>query len=1151
MGNFPIRSLNSYLVKGENMRVFLSTTAFPAARNKDVDCVGSFLPNSVASRTPTIACKSEAFERPALPPLSSDRLQLSAERRDRRGVSKFAMSGYSRALLAVLILAGFLTSSVSLSQATTATAAPVFPLTSAVYYSAQTVTITDATPGAVIYYTTNGTTPTTQSTVYRGPISLNTPGSLNFEAVAIAPGDSLSSVTKAWYTINLTTATPVISLAAGAYGTPQTISITDSTPGAVIYYTTTGKYPTTSSPVYSGSFVISSDTIVEAIALAPTYMTGSAASATYTIAAPTPSISPAPGTYTTVQTVTLSTTTPGAFLHYTTNGSTPTSSSTYYSGPFTVSANATVQAISSATNYNQSAIASATYTIVLPTAAPTMSPAAGTYVNNQTVTIKDSNTSAVIYFTLNGSTPTTSSSVYSGPLTVSANETVSAMALAPGSSNSPVSQAVYTITPPAAAPVFPVASGNYTSVQTVTITDATPGATIYYTTNATAPTAQSSKYTGPITIGAAQSVNIWAAALAPGGSLSPVTKAWYDIVLPTPAPVASVPGGTYSSVPHVVLTDAAPGATIYYTIDGTYPTTSSPVYSGPIPAPNGTQINAIATAPSYSLGSMFMGVYTVIAPPPSITPPSGTLNNTATVTITDAIAGATIYYTSDGSIPSTSSPVYYSPIKLSPQRTTNEVFQAMAIAPGCLQSSSTTATFTIDLPEGVLAKASVASTPVLTIPLGFLGLSGDWHQPPLMMGQASTGTNQIFRTMVNNLIVNSKAPLNYRITGDDSVVANIQAAAEPLEELSLAVNLKYDLGVDLWNSNVSIAQAEVSVWLSGIQNKSIQAFEIGNEPDVYPVNGARPSTYSFAQYLPQYQQWAAAVNSTDGNGFGIMGPSMGGETNWIPASEAAIAAGTLNPSIVGQHAYLGDVIQPSGAPWPVDYLLQPASATEFPQLLKPFAASAHSAGHLFRVSEMNSFYNGGVLGISNTFSSALWSIDTMFNFVNTGMDGVNWHSGQGAPYQIYDFHSSTVNGLTTFNLAQVNPLYYGLLIFSEMVGNNAKLLPVTTTTSSNVSIWATVDSTTKAHVVVINKDESAAGSVQITMPGYSSGTVRYLTAADYSAINGVTFGGQTFDGSQDGTIQGSLISTTITPVGGVFTIPNMAITSAALIDFSH
>jgi hypothetical protein len=133
----------------------------------------------------------------------------------------------------------------------------------------------------------------------------------------------------------------------------------------------------------------------------------------------------------------------------------------------------------------------------------------------------------------------------------------------------------------------------------------------------------------------------------------------------------------------------------------------------------------------------------------------------------------------------------------------------------------------------------------------------------------------------------------------------------------------------------------------------------------------------------------------------------------------------------------------------------------------------------------------------------------------------------------------------------VAPLYYGLLVFSQMAGNNAQLLPVTTTTNANVSIWATVDDTSTAHVIVLNKDESATGSVQITLPGYTTGTIRYLLAADYSATNGVTWGGQTFDGTQDGTLQGQQTTTTITAPTGVFTIPNMPITSAAEIDFSH
>ena len=104
----------------------------------------------------------------------------------------------------------------------------------------------------------------------------------------------------------------------------------------------------------------------------------------------------------------------GATIYYTTNGSTPTTSSTNYSGPITVNANETLQAIAAGTNYTNSAVASAAYTIapVLPT--PSFSVAAGTYTTAQTVAISDTTTGATIYYTTNGTTPTTSSTKYSG-----------------------------------------------------------------------------------------------------------------------------------------------------------------------------------------------------------------------------------------------------------------------------------------------------------------------------------------------------------------------------------------------------------------------------------------------------------------------------------------------------------------------------------------------------------------------------------------------------------------------------------------------------------------------------------------------------------------------------------------------------------------
>ena len=107
--------------------------------------------------------------------------------------------------------------------------------------------------------------------------------------------------------------------------------------------------------------------------------------------AATPTFSPAGGTFTSAQTVTLSDSTTGASIYYTTNGSTPTQSSTLYSAPITVSATTTIEAIAvDAPSYTVSNVATATYTINLPVAAtPTFSPAPGTFTSAQSVALSE------------------------------------------------------------------------------------------------------------------------------------------------------------------------------------------------------------------------------------------------------------------------------------------------------------------------------------------------------------------------------------------------------------------------------------------------------------------------------------------------------------------------------------------------------------------------------------------------------------------------------------------------------------------------------------------------------------------------------------------------------------------------------------------
>jgi len=415
------------------------------------------------------------------------------------------------------------------------TATPAFSPPAGTYTAAQTVTVSDATAGAIIYYTTNGTTPTASSTVYAGAINVASTETL--EAIATATGHSDSAVAIAVYTINVpATATPAFSPPAGTYTAAQTVTISDATAGAVIYYTTNGTTPTTSSSVYAGTINVASTETLEAIATATGHPNSAVATAAYIINLPTtatPAFSPPAGTYPTAQTVTISDATAGAIIYYTTNGTTPTTSSNVYAGSITVASTETLEAIAAATGYSASAAATAAYIISVPaTATPAFSPPAGTYIAAQTVTISDAIAGAIIYYTTNGTTPTTSSNVYAGAINVASTETLEAIATATGNSTSAVATAAYIINLPAATatPTFSPPAGIYAAAQTVTISDGTTGAIIYYTTNGTTPTASSTVYSGAINVASTETLE--AIATAAGHSTSAAAAATYTIGVP-------------------------------------------------------------------------------------------------------------------------------------------------------------------------------------------------------------------------------------------------------------------------------------------------------------------------------------------------------------------------------------------------------------------------------------------------------------------------------------------------------------------------------------------------------------------------------------------------------------------------------------------
>ena len=163
---------------------------------------------------------------------------------------------------------------------------------------------------------------------------------------------------------------PTANVPAGTYTSVQNVSLA-AIGSLSVHYTTDGTAPTCSNPnTYSAPIVISATSTLKAIACYGSGVTSSISSFDYVINLPTyapPIASPLPGTYTSAQSVTLSTTSVSTSIRYIVDGANPTCSvGTVYSGAISVASSQTIKAIA-CYDENSSDVATFVYTINIPT----------------------------------------------------------------------------------------------------------------------------------------------------------------------------------------------------------------------------------------------------------------------------------------------------------------------------------------------------------------------------------------------------------------------------------------------------------------------------------------------------------------------------------------------------------------------------------------------------------------------------------------------------------------------------------------------------------------------------------------------------------------------------------------------------------------
>jgi hypothetical protein len=272
-----------------------------------------------------------------------------------------------------------------------------------------------------------------------------------------------------------TVATPTFSPGAGSYGSSQSVTISDSTSGATLCYTTDGSTPTangagtcTHGTTYSTAVTVASSLTLQAVGSLSGDSDSSVGSAAYTITpttAGTPSCSPVGGTYNATQSVSCSVTGGAPVMCYTTNGTPPVTNGssgcttgTLYSGAISISASATLKVIAGGTAFLDGTVNSQIYTLTVAT--PTFNPVGGTYLGAQSVTISTVTSGATITYTTDGSTPVPGShgTVYAFPVLVATSLTLKAVGSLSGFNNSATGSTGYTINPPLIAPANPAVS---------------------------------------------------------------------------------------------------------------------------------------------------------------------------------------------------------------------------------------------------------------------------------------------------------------------------------------------------------------------------------------------------------------------------------------------------------------------------------------------------------------------------------------------------------------------------------------------------------------------------------------------------------------------------------------------------------------------
>ena len=405
---------------------------------------------------------------------------------------------------------------------------------------------------------------------------------------------------------------------------------------------------------------------------------------------------------------------------------------------------------------------------------------------------------------------------------------------------------------------------------------------------------------------------------------------------------------------------------------------------------------------------------------------------------------------------------------------------ASSVPAAMLRSSFAGANHAVSSEREVRVTLAPART-LAVIPPDFMGLGYEISsvaRPGLLSAQNSVyvqlvrtlGARGVIRVGGNTSDYSSYSPTAQPLSSPEGKAGSVvnDAVLRDLGSFLDATGWKLIWGLNLGNGTLENAIDEAKA-VTAASKGNLLAFEIGNEPDLFPRHqGHRHTGYSYDDYLREYRAYRDALRKAIPK-IAFAGPDVADATDWV----AKFALDEGRDIELLTHHYYREGQNPTST---IDKLLH--TDPKLAPMLAKLKAASESSGVPYRICETNSFSGGGKPGVSDTTAAALWVLDFMFVLASAGCAGVNMETGVNQRGFVSSYSPIGDDEQGHYWAA---PEYYGMLAFAQsgagrIIGSSIDY------GNRNITAYVTQPSKDRTVLTLINKEPSFEGNVVIDAP---------------------------------------------------------------------